>query len=208
MDPFLAFELLWFLLLGACTYHAHRKGLHRIVELYLTIPYGIFLEILTIYIFQGYVYGRFLLMVGEAPLCIGVGWAVIIYTFMELADTLPLNEWLKPLTTALFAVALDLWLDPISVKLGFWTFIYANIPFSYVQWYGSPWLNFVGWFLVATIYPSMLGVMRAEKKKLNDDGIYNGFGGPYLGPTVAMVISSVMLPIALMAVVWTVQTMF
>lgn len=56
--------------------------------------------------------------------------------------------WKVPLLTAIFAVALDLFIDPIAVETGYWVwFVKGNI------YYEIPMLNYIGWFVLMLFAP-------------------------------------------------------
>ena len=56
--------------------------------------------------------------------------------------------WKVPLLTALFAVILDLFIDPVAVETGYWVwFIKGEI------YYEIPMLNFIGWFVLMLCAP-------------------------------------------------------
>jgi hypothetical protein len=76
---FLLFEGVAYLLFLACLIHAARRGLPFLGELVGGLLFGLLLEVVNVRM-GAYHYGRFLVMLGEIPLGVGVGWAVIIYT--------------------------------------------------------------------------------------------------------------------------------
>ena len=56
--------------------------------------------------------------------------------------------WKVPLLTALLAVILDLFIDPIAVETGYWVwFVKGEIYFE------IPMLNFIGWFVLMLFAP-------------------------------------------------------
>ena len=56
--------------------------------------------------------------------------------------------WQAPLLTGIIAVLLDLFIDPIAVKAGYWIwFVKGNV------YYDIPLLNFVGWFVLMFLSP-------------------------------------------------------
>ncbi len=62
--------------------------------------------------------------------------------------TQPRLWWQVPLLTALIAVGLDLFVDPIAVKAGYWVWFVRG-----TLYFGIPLLNFVGWFVLMFIAP-------------------------------------------------------
>jgi len=56
--------------------------------------------------------------------------------------------WQTPLLTAVIAVAIDMFIDPVAVAAGYWVWLKeANL------YYGIPLLNFVGWFVLMGLAP-------------------------------------------------------
>jgi uncharacterized membrane protein len=106
--------------------------------------YGVILELATIHQLSAYEYGRFLLMIGNVPLCIGVAWSCIIYSAMEFSDASSLPYWVRPVLDGLLALNIDLALDAVAIRLGFWSWG-QGLRFQY---FGVPYANFWAWFLV------------------------------------------------------------
>src|SRR5258708_20121311 len=81
VNPYaVAFELVLLALFGLCLRHALRFGPARVWQLVAGVVFGVLLETATIQQLHAYHYGRFLLMLGDVPLMVGVAWGVIIYT--------------------------------------------------------------------------------------------------------------------------------
>jgi bisanhydrobacterioruberin hydratase len=59
-------------------------------------------------------------------------------------------RWKGVISGALFLVLIDLLLDPLAVKLGFWTWDYPG------RYYDIPFSNFVGWFITGIIGVSVI----------------------------------------------------
>ncbi|MEK7079638.1 MAG: carotenoid biosynthesis protein [Patescibacteria group bacterium] len=100
----------------------------------------------------------------NVPIFVILFWAVFIYVGYSLTNSF--LYWLKikkpyiklnnfrilPLLVLLdgyFVVAIDLFLDPIAVKSGNWTWLEGG------SYFGVPWGNFFGWFLVVIIVSSI-----------------------------------------------------
>ncbi len=154
---YLIFEFLSYGLLAGCLWHAARQGRHRILELVAALGYGVFLEWMTLRQLDAYHYGRFLIMIDGAPLTIGVGWAVIIYSAMELSDRLALPEAARPWLDGLLALNIDLSMDAIAIRLGMWHWGIVGLD---EQWFGVPWVNFWAWFIVVTSFSAFLRGLR------------------------------------------------
>ena len=141
---FIIFELMIYLLLAVCIRNASRQGLAHLLRLLAGVLYGITLELATIHQLGAYEYGRFLLMIGSVPLCVGAAWGCIIYSVMEFSDASSLPYWVRPVLDGLLALNIDLALDAVAIRLGFWSWG-QGLRFQY---FGVPYANFWAWFLV------------------------------------------------------------
>jgi len=116
---FILFELVIYIQLLLCLRHAWRHGTKNLLRLSAGILFGVMLELATIRQLQAYEYGRFLIMVLDVPLCIGVAWSCILYSVMEFSDASSLPYWTRPVLDGLLALNIDLALDAIAIRLGF-----------------------------------------------------------------------------------------
>src|SRR5947209_839898 len=141
------------ILFCGCLWHAARQDRFRVIELLSAACFGVLLEWLSIRQLQAYHYAQFLVMIDGALLCIGLGWAVIIYASMEFASSVQLPQAARPMLVALLALQVDLVLDAVAIRLGLWTWhgVGAN-----EQWFGVPWANFWAWFIVVWSYSGFL----------------------------------------------------
>ncbi len=122
-----------------------RKNKNLIETLILAILYGVILEVLNVYMSGTYSYGEeFLLQIYDVPLAIGLGWAVIYYISYKSAQNYNLKWWQAPFFMSLFALSIDLVIDIVAIRLGFWHWL---IPFNQ-EWFGVPYDNLFGWMAV------------------------------------------------------------
>lgn len=71
-------------------------------------------------------------------------------------------RWQVPFLTGIIAVVLDLFIDPISVKAGYWIWTVKGTVY-----YDIPLLNFVGWFVL--MFLSSLGwIIILQQQKWNN----------------------------------------
>jgi len=170
MSPyFLAFEAMIYLLFIVCFIHAWREGVAVVWRLFAGILFGILLEYVTIQQLQAYSYGRFLIMLGDVPLPIGVAWGCIVYSASLFSEASNLPEWAKPVLDALFALNIDLSMDVIAIRLGFWSW---SIDI-HSQFFGVPYANFWAWFWVVR-----RELVKSEQSSLSDRyGISSLFQG-------------------------------
>jgi bisanhydrobacterioruberin hydratase len=96
-------------------------------------------------IFGQYTYGTVLgPKIWHTPLMIGVNWVLVTYCVNAmLAQVLPANtKWpVAALAGGAFCTALDALIEPVAIRLGFWTWA-DGLP---------PLHNYIGWLVVATI---------------------------------------------------------
>jgi uncharacterized membrane protein len=152
---FLLVEVGVYILAIGCLRHAWARGRSRLLGLIAGMIYGLLLEYGAIVTFHGYVYGHFLIMIfGAVPLCIGASWGMIIYTAMETSDRFALPWYLRPILDALLALTIDLSMDAIAIRLGFWTWGQAG------PWFGVPLGNFYAWFIVVFGFSLLLRLGR------------------------------------------------
>jgi uncharacterized membrane protein len=148
---FVLFELGVYMLATCCLYHAWHQDRTRLFGLVAGMSYGVFLEYATIRSYQAYAYGHFLIMLFESvPLCIGLSWGMIIYTAMETSDRFALPWYLRPVLDAFLALTIDLSMDAIAIRLGFWTWTQPG------DWFGVPLANFYAWFMVVCGFSLLL----------------------------------------------------
>lgn len=173
---FLIFELTTYLLLVLCLRHARAR--RRALELAAGVLYGLLLEIATITQLQGYHYGRFLIMFGEVPLTIAVGWGVILYSVMTASDNWNVPPEQRPFVDTLLAWNIDLSMDAIAIRLGFWTWAIDG------RWFGVPLANFFAWYVVVASFSALIRLLRVWR---------NRRGLQWLYPFVAVCLSLLVL---------------
>ncbi|MCH7412979.1 carotenoid biosynthesis protein [Belliella sp. R4-6] len=97
--------------------------------------------------FGSYTYGPVLgFQLFEVPLLIGINWLLLVYISGEVFHKKIKNDYLAAFSSAIIMVLLDVLIEPVAVKLDFWSWENDLIPAS----------NFVGWlgvaFLIQLIY--------------------------------------------------------
>ncbi len=153
----IAFEIVMLILLYFCLKYAWRHGgWPAIWVLFAGVIFGWLLEWATIMQLSAYEYGNFILKIGPLPLCIGIGWGVIIYSAMLFSDASSLPEWARPLLDALLALNIDLAMDAIAIRVGMWDWG-QGLNFNY---FGVPYANFWAWFWVVFSFSAALRLLR------------------------------------------------
>lgn len=99
---------------------------------------------------------RFPPLLFGVPIGIGFAWLVMIMAGHALTRSIA-SRSLKAIVAALYIVALDLVLDPVAFKSkGYWLW---NSDSDY---YGIPFSNFIGWFIVAIIWQFILSFFKVN----------------------------------------------
>jgi len=170
---FLSFELIVYLLFIACFINAWKRGAGVTAEFIGGLIFGILLEYINANYLSDYHYGQFLVMLKNVPLCIGAGWAVIIYSSMALSDRSGIITWTRPFADALMALNIDLSMDIIAIRIGdgMWVWGWPDQSIRWTaEWFGVPFGNFFGWFFVVLLYSGMIRMGRyaADKYRLKN----------------------------------------
>jgi hypothetical protein len=156
---FILFELIIYLQFAICLQHAWKQGTAKVLRLLAGIVYGVVLELATIRQLDAYHYGRFLVMILDVPFCVGVAWSCIIYSSMEFSDASSVQYWARPILDGLLALNIDLALDAVAIRLGFWNWG-QGLKFQY---FGVPYANFWAWFWV--VFSFSLGYRLLEHRE-------------------------------------------
>jgi hypothetical protein len=156
---FLLFELIVYIQLALCLTHAWKHGTANLLRLFAGIVFGVSLELATIRQLNAYEYGRFLVMILDVPLCIGIAWSCILYSVMEFSNGSSLPYFARPVLDGLLALNIDLALDAVAIRFGFWDWG-QGFEFHY---FGVPYANFWAWFWV--IFFFSLGYRLFARRK-------------------------------------------
>jgi uncharacterized membrane protein len=191
-------ELSLYILFVACLVYAARKGARHVGYLFGGLAFGLILEYVNVNANLGYTYGKFWVMFGQSPkdipLCIGVGWGVIMYTARLFSDRLGLPLWTAAALDALLAISIDGSMDTVAYRLHMWHWSWdpGFNPLT-KQWFGVPWGNFFGWLLVVFFYSSFCRLLeRTFLRKTSLRGLKAG-----LVPLLAVLLSQACLYITL-----------
>lgn len=112
---------------------------------------GYFVEVLGVWtgrVFGEYSYGEVLgLKVLNVPLLIGLNWALLVFAIGVPMARTTLPRWAKVLLSSGAMVALDLLIEPVAIRLGFWSWEQVTVPLqNYVAWGGVSALFFTLFF--------------------------------------------------------------
>jgi len=93
---------------------------------------------------------------------------------MEFSDASSLPYWVRPVLDGLLALNIDLALDAVAIRLGFWSWG-QGLRFQY---FGVPYANFWAWFLV--VFSFSLGYRLLAHRE--------GWMVKWLSPLLALII--------------------
>ncbi|WP_226389565.1 carotenoid biosynthesis protein [Penaeicola halotolerans] len=123
----------------------------------ITYLIGYWIEVAGVYtgqIFGEYSYGPTLgFQLLEVPLIIGINWLLLGYITGEIAQRATKVKWLAAIYGAFLMVVLDYLIEPVAIKLDFWTWSGGDIPFQ----------NYLSWFLVAFVIQLIYQYLSFEK---------------------------------------------
>lgn len=158
--------------LGFVLYNHERWSSGLMVVLTFCGVVGYFSEVAGVQtglIFGEYEYGHTLgLQVFDVPVVLAVNWLLLIYTSaVAINRFFPKIHWsVRAALSAALMVALDVLIEPIAIKLDFWSWANGTIPLQ----------NFVGWFVIALflqlIFFGFLEVRERQKPLQNKIGVF------------------------------------
>ena len=135
----------------------HRENKKMIIWFVIIYVITFVLEVIgvkTSLIFGDYSYGDVLgPNVFEVPLVIGFNWSIVIMGAIDLAKIVSKNKYLTLLLAASLAVCFDLILEPVAVKLGYWSWIN-----------GIPAQNYLAWFIISGVASYLFLKMSIDYK--------------------------------------------
>lgn len=134
--------------------------------LILAFAYGLLLEIINTRLSGSYSYSNdFIFQAYGIPFAIAAGWAIVYYTSGQIAKYYELRWYQSPFFMAFLAVIFDMMLDPIAVRLGFWSW---KIPLDQ-EWFGVPYDNLVGWLAVVWTFAFFVNLSERQffKEKIS-----------------------------------------
>ena len=110
----------------------------------------------TKYIFGDYTYGNVLgTKLFEVPLIIGINWVLIVLGSISIASRIFNNKVWIVLASGLISMLFDFILEPVAIKLGYWSWMNNSIPLQ----------NYIAWFLIASIISSLFVVLKLNVEK-------------------------------------------
>jgi hypothetical protein len=138
---FPVFESAMYILFLLCLLYAWRQNPRSVAYLIGGVCFGLLLEYMEVAMYS-YSYGKFWVMIGSypinVPLCIGIGWGIIIYSARLFTDRLGLALWACAALDTLLAANIDLGMDTIACRLHMWNWNWSDPHVNRLtaQWFG------------------------------------------------------------------------
>src|ERR1700712_2816973 len=188
-------EICMYILFILCLVHAVKQGIRHISYLLGGLLFGLILEYVNVISNMGYTYGKFIVMFGHAPadipVCVGIGWSIIMYAARIYSDNLRLPLWSSAAIDTLLAISIDLSMDAVAYRLHMWNWNWSNTGLNPLtaDWFGVPFGNFFGWLMVVFFYSS---ISRLLERSFSRRGKIGGIKFA-LVPILAVLFSQVLL---------------
>ena len=105
------------------------------------------------FVFGEYYYGGILgTKIFEVPLIIGINWVLILAGAILLSKKISKNIFVVFFLTGFFALLFDLFLEPVAIRLGYWSWAGDNIPLQ----------NYAAWFFIGGFSSLLYLLLKAE----------------------------------------------
>jgi bisanhydrobacterioruberin hydratase len=137
-----AAKLSWLniLLAGALVFLAENNPRKMAIVFAAIFAAGYLVELIgtqTGYLFGNYAYGNALgVKLLGVPVIIGMNWFAMTTASANAARLFRVPLWLQSGMAALLATLLDMLIEPVAVKYGFWSWENGHIPaFNYICWF-------------------------------------------------------------------------
>ncbi len=148
----LIFELFWFIVFLAVFIHSIKSFKSTRNTLLFFIPAIIWsfgVELAGVHIWFMYEYSStFYYLLWGVPISIAFGWATLQYIGYQISVHFSKRLSMRiDLESAILPTVIDIIiLEPIAYLFKFWIWKYNNF------WFGAPLFNFIGWFLIISLY--------------------------------------------------------
>src|SRR5205807_2949514 len=133
------------------------------------------------------------LYVSNVPLFVPLSFGTVVWAGRALVNRANISPGVLILGGALFAAAIDLVIDPMTLRGGTW---FLGSLYAYRargQWFNVPWTNYAGWILVGAVILSVDALFEARAPKRVDTA---------RGPTLAYGMCAFFVVIALATSHW------
>ena len=165
MFEYLFFEVFWIIIFVIAFIHLYkRKGLYDACLFLLpAVIWSFLVEVSGVHLWVIYSYSNeFSFILLGVPLTVALGWASIKhFGYYFVTEVWHPRKWFKKdIESAFVATGIDfIILEPFAFMFKWWAWHQNNF------WFGAPLFNFIGWFLIITIY---LAAYHFAVKRFND----------------------------------------
>jgi putative membrane protein len=141
---------------------------------FLAVATGISLAAEYLSTHMGFPYGRYdyiattrgsELYVSNIPLFVPISFGTVVWAGRALANRVNASSGVLILGGALFAAAIDLVIDPMTLRGGSWFLGWLYSYRAAGQWFGVPLSNYAGWILVSVLILLVDVLFEARAKK-------------------------------------------
>jgi bisanhydrobacterioruberin hydratase len=122
----------------------------------LTLCITYFIEVVGVntgFPFGSYLYGSTMkIKAFGVPLVIGLNWLVLILATYDLSGFISRNRTMQPALAAFMICLFDILLEPVAVKLDYWSWSGGVIPIQ----------NYLAWFVITLIFSGSLSLFKIK----------------------------------------------
>lgn len=156
-EDFVKLSGLNLLISGVVLFVNHEKWNNKLViSLLVIVVLGYLIEVMGVQtgmIFGEYNYGDSLgVKMFGVPLIIGLNWVMLCYFSVFTLSKWIKSWWLLSSASALLLLGMDFIIEPVAIKLNFWSWKTEDIP---VQ-------NFVAWFIIAAVFNKLIVLTKED----------------------------------------------
>ncbi|MBN2519663.1 MAG: carotenoid biosynthesis protein [Bacteroidales bacterium] len=131
------------------------KSIKLILWIFITFILTYFIEVIGVktgFVFGKYQYNEvFKIKSLEVPLIIAFNWVVLILATTTFFTKIN-NKYLAPFFSGILIVLLDIAIEPVAIKLGYWHWENHNIPLQ----------NYIAWFIIAYFFSYLMQLFKIK----------------------------------------------
>jgi len=168
----LIFEVFWTIVFIIAFVHlSKRKGVCTACLFLLpAVIWSFFVEVLGVHLWGIYVYSpEFSFVLLGVPIAVALGWGAIMhFGYYFVTEVWHPKKWFKrDIESAVVVTGIDfIILEPFAFIFKWWAWNHNNF------WFGAPLFNFLGWFLIITIYLAAYHFVVKKYKDKKKRAIY------------------------------------
>jgi putative membrane protein len=94
--------------------------------------------------------------VAQVPLIITFYWTMIIVASYGSISRLFENRYLRAFVSSLIVVLLDYFVEPVALKLNYWSWELGDVPIQ----------NYIAWFFISLVFSTFLAILRIHGRSV------------------------------------------